>query len=144
MPARGVAYLDTSVLVAMFTHDPLSARADRLFLEETPRPIVSDYAAAEFSSAIARLVRTKDLIAGEARAAFEVFDQWCTRTAHRVELRSADVAEANRLIRKLRYNLRAPDAIHLSVAQRLEVPIATFDAGLAAVANAVGVGAVPN
>jgi uncharacterized protein len=53
-------YLDASVLVALFTNDPLTARADT-FLRANPLVlIVSDFAATEFSSVIARHVRTKE------------------------------------------------------------------------------------
>jgi len=38
--------------------------------------------------------------------------------------------------------LRAPDAIHLAVADRLGATIATFDRGLAAAAEALGIPAV--
>ena len=54
-------YLDASVLVALFTNDPLTVRAET-FLRANPLVlIVSDFAAAEFSSVIARHVRAKDI-----------------------------------------------------------------------------------
>ena len=57
-------YLDASILVALFTSDALTARADN-FLRKNPSVlIVSDFAAAEFSSVIARQVRTKDITTG--------------------------------------------------------------------------------
>jgi predicted nucleic acid-binding protein len=54
-------YLDASVLVALLTIDPLSARADALLDTHRTDLIVSDFAAAEFSSAIARRVRTGEI-----------------------------------------------------------------------------------
>jgi predicted nucleic acid-binding protein len=54
-------YLDASVLVALFTNDPLTARAET-FLRANPLVlIISDFTAAEFSSVIARHVRTRDI-----------------------------------------------------------------------------------
>jgi predicted nucleic acid-binding protein len=47
-------YLDASVLVALFTHDLLGARADAFLRTHSPVLVVSDFAAAEFASAIAR------------------------------------------------------------------------------------------
>jgi predicted nucleic acid-binding protein len=54
---------------------------------------------------------------------------------------AADVVEAGHLVR--RYEpLRAPDALHLAVALRLGIGIATFDAALATAADQAGTGAV--
>jgi predicted nucleic acid-binding protein len=60
-------YLDASVLVALLTSDPLTARADAYLRANAPVLIVSDFAAAEFASAIARRVRTAEMRADEAR-----------------------------------------------------------------------------
>jgi uncharacterized protein len=50
------AYLDASVLVALLTDDALTARADTLFRTLAPIPVVSDFATAEFASALGRRV----------------------------------------------------------------------------------------
>jgi predicted nucleic acid-binding protein len=50
-------YLDASVLVSLFATDAHSAKADIALKTTKPVPVVSDFAAAEFASAIARRVR---------------------------------------------------------------------------------------
>jgi predicted nucleic acid-binding protein len=43
------------------------------------------------------------------------------------------------MLRQLELKLRAPDAIHLAVAQRLKVAIATFDQPMAKAAHMLGI-----
>src|SRR5580704_9222425 len=68
MSRNGDVYLDASVLVALLTNDPLTPRADAFMRANTPTLIVSDFAAAEFASAMARRVRTGGITPDEARA----------------------------------------------------------------------------
>jgi predicted nucleic acid-binding protein len=82
-------YVDASVLVALFTDDALAIRADAFLRSHAPVLIVSDFAAAEFSSASARHVRMKALRPEDARHAFATFNAWAVRsrplpTAHKV------------------------------------------------------------
>jgi predicted nucleic acid-binding protein len=51
-------YLDASVLVALFANDPFTQRADDFLRCKKPATTVSDFAKAEFASAIARRVGT--------------------------------------------------------------------------------------
>lgn len=132
-------YLDASILVALFTIDRHSARADALLKNQQPVLVVSDFASAEFSSAVARRVRTADLTADEARAAFAALDAWTARTAQRATTGTADVAAAEAFLRRLDLNLRTPDALHLAIAQRIGVTLATFDNGMAANARVLGI-----
>lgn len=56
--------------------------------------IVSDFAAAEFASAVARRVRTGDITSDEARRGFSAFDMWTARATLREEMVTADVRAA--------------------------------------------------
>ena len=58
MSRSGEVYLDASVLVALLTDELLTGRADTFMRTKKPVLVVSDFAAAEFASAIARRVRT--------------------------------------------------------------------------------------
>ena len=69
-------YLDASVLVALFTDDPFTRRADSFLRENASVLMVSDFAAAEFASALGRHVRTKEIKQREARIALATFDAW--------------------------------------------------------------------
>jgi predicted nucleic acid-binding protein len=131
-------YLDASVLVALFTDDPFTKQATG-FLEANPSvPIISDFAAVEFASTIARHVRTKEISPESARLIFTTFDVW-TPGLQRVELKSADVATAETFLRRLDLTLRAPDALHIAICQRVATSLLTFDKRMAASARTLGV-----
>ena len=131
-------YLDASVIVALFVIDPSSARAEAFFSANPVVSFISDFGAAEFASAVARRVRTRDLTMDEGRVAFANFDSWAARSADRQETMTPDIATADRILRRLDVNLRTPDALHIAIAQRLDATLVTFDQGMAAGARALG------
>jgi predicted nucleic acid-binding protein len=133
-------YLDTSVLAGFFVEtDAFAGRANSLFAGMSDVPIVSDFVAAEFASVIARLTRTGRITADEARETFALFDNWRAQSADDADAEPTDIQTATAIIRRLNLNLRAPDAINLAIAMRLNASIATFDHGLIANAHALGV-----
>jgi uncharacterized protein len=133
------AYLDASVLVALFTIDSFSPRA-RAFLDaQRPIVIVSDFAAAEFASAVGRLVRTREVTLARARRMFVEMDGWLARSAKRVETVSADIVTAQGFLRRLDLPLRTPDAVNIAIAQRVNATLGTFDDKMRAAAMALGV-----
>ena len=135
-------YLDASVLVALFANDSLSDRADSYLRLHPDVLVVSDFAAAEFASALARRVRMGLLTADEARTAFSTFDAWTARECTPVQIIAADVAGAAAFLRRLDLSLRTPDAIHVAVAQRIDAELMTFDNQMAANARALGLAVV--
>jgi hypothetical protein len=132
-------YLDTSILVALLTPEPLSERADTFIRNSPGALVVSDFAVAEFSAVIARRVRVREFTAEQAGLALGAFDEWLVGAAERGEIQAGDVALATAYIRRLDLPLLAPDALHISIARRLEATLVTFDRGMAAAAGALGV-----
>lgn len=131
-------YLDASVLVALLSIDPLNARADA-FLGAGPTDIiVSDFAAAEFSSAIARRVRTGEITRETGPADLANFDLWTARLTQRVEIAPGDVAEAQAYLRRLDLTLLTPDALHIAIAARIGAILVTFDRAMTASARVLG------
>jgi predicted nucleic acid-binding protein len=130
-------YLDASVLVALFTQDALSSRAERYLTRTAPILLVGDFAAAEFASAIARRVRMRELKRNEAEIAFATFDIWIARATSRVETLASDISTAAAYIRRLDLSLRTPDALNIAI-ERLGAELATFDEKMAAAARALG------
>jgi predicted nucleic acid-binding protein len=130
-------YLDASVLVALFT-DALAARADAFLRTHSPVLIVSDFAAAEFASAIARRVRMREIEIEDARTAFSTFDAWTARATGRALTTSADVASAAASLRRLDLSPRTPDALNIAIVQRVGADLLTFDDKMAASARALG------
>jgi predicted nucleic acid-binding protein len=136
-------YLDASVLVALFTEDALTAKADSVLRVRAAVVAVSDFAAAEFASAVARLVRTRELSTNAARGVFSTFDAWAARAAARVETTAADVAAAAAYLRRLDLTLRTPDALNIAIAQRIDADLLTFDRRMHASAWALGIRLAP-
>ena len=132
-------YLDVNVIVALFVIDPLNDRADRAMRSLHGTLVVSNLSAAEFSSVVARRVRTRDLSASEARMAFSHFDAWCVRHARHIEIDGIDVSAATRMMRRLDLPLRTPDALHIAITQRTACTLLTFDRVMARVARVLGV-----
>ena len=134
-----IAYLNASVLVALFTNDALTARADAYLRTHTPIVLVSDFAAAEFASAISTRVRMAELTSAEAQTVFSNFDAWTARAAQRIETGAADVKAAEAFLRRLDLTLRTPDALNIAIAERAAATLVTFDEKMAACARALGV-----
>jgi len=131
-------YLDTSFIIALQVEDPHNDRANSYMQDRQPEIVVSDFAAAEFSAAIARHVRMGKTTALAAKTNFADFDAWLYLFAQRVETSSADVRAAGAFIRRLDLNLRTPDALHIAIAQRIGATLATFDERMAANAGILG------
>lgn len=138
-----IVYLDSSVLVSLLTIDPCTERASSFFKDQQPSPIVSDFAAAEFVSAISRRVRTGELPQHRARSVLTDLDQWIAKSATRVLTESADIASADGMLRRLDLTLRTPDAINIAVCLRAGAVLATFDEKMTACALALGVTVTP-
>jgi predicted nucleic acid-binding protein len=132
-------YLDASVLVALLMVDTLTARADKILRTSAPILIISDFAAAEFASAVARRVRTGDITPDEARRGFSAFDSWTSQAAQRAETMAEDVRASEGFLRRLDLTLRTADALNIAIAQRVRASLATFDRSMAASARALGV-----
>jgi len=132
-------YLDASVIVPLFVVDPFSRSAPQQIAALDDDLALSDFTAAEFASAIAKKVRERDLTTREAKLAFEAFDKWAARLARRVEIVAADMAECVVMIRRLDLPLRAPDALHIAAAGRLNARLFTFDGQLKRCAKKLGI-----
>ena len=133
------AYLDAIALVALLTVDALTARADAHFRTLAPILVVSDYATAEFASALGRRVRTGEIGRDHARAAFAALDQRLDDAAERVDLGASDVAAAASFLRRLDLTLRTPDALNIALCHRVSATLITFDDKMASVSRTLGV-----
>lgn len=132
-------YLDASVLVPLFIDDQHSHRAHAFLEHVAARLIVSNFAAAEFASALSRRVRMQELSMHQASAVFALFDGWTTRETEHVEMASSDVSRAQLILRQLSLPLRTPDALNITMTQRLGATLATFDRKLADCAHYLGI-----
>jgi uncharacterized protein len=131
-------YLDTNIIVALLTPEPLSERAVDFLQNKPERLIVSDFAAAEFVSAIARRVRTGETTIEDARRDLADFEVWVARSTERIDLDPGDIGAATVYLQRLDLTLLTPDALHIAIARRLDATLVTFDRGMAAAARALG------
>ena len=134
-------YIDANVLVALFTGDALSERAASLVAAQSDPFIVSDVAALEFASAVARMVRAKVLSMKAARETFADFDAWIVG-AELAKLAPTDVDAASAIVRRLDINLHGADAIHVAIALRMGAGLITLDNKMRANARKLGLAVV--
>lgn len=133
------AYADASALVSLFVPDTHSPRIDRFLRSHRILLLISDFAVAEFSSAILLRVRRQNLTHEQANAVLLKFDQWREQEAQSVDTIHADMVVATALLRRFDLKLRTPDALNLAIAQRVAVRLLTFDVTMADAARALGV-----
>ena len=132
-------YLDASALVSLFMPDRHTATVRGFLRAERPTVGVGDFASAGFASAIARRVRMAGLTAAQGSHLLNVHDGWVAANAEPIEVEPADVRVASTFVRRFELGLRAPDALHIAICHRLELPLLTFDERQAAAAERLGV-----
>ena len=133
-------YLDASVVVALLTKDVFTSRAESYIRTKLQILIVSDFAAAEFASVIARRLRVREITEPIARVVFAELDAWVIRTTEHAETTTADIIAAAGALRRLDLPLRTADAVNIAIARRIGATLMTFDEKMAASAKALGVG----
>lgn len=131
--------MDASSLTDLFVPSVNSPRIKRYISDSPIVPIVSDFAAGEFSSAVMRRVRMQDMPMETAHELFEAFDTWRAGGTTAVATEPVDVRLAAMHVRRRDLVLRMPDAIHLATAQRLGVALCSFDIRQVQAARQLGV-----
>lgn len=134
-------YLDASVLLPFLVDEPTSIDIERC-LAAQPERLISDFAAAEVSSAVSRMVRTRHLSSEDASARLTDFDAWRAAVSSPAELQPADGRLADSYVRRFELGLRAPEALHLALARRLGAMLITLDSRLARAAEELGIAVI--
>ena len=132
------AYLDTSVLLPRIVEEPASETVRQYLYSEERELLVSDFAAAELASALSRLVRMRLLEAVDAAARLDDFEVWRAATTSPIDLHTSDARLAYMFVRRFELMLRAPDAVHLAIARRLDATLVTLDRRLFNAARELG------
>jgi uncharacterized protein len=110
-----MCYVDTSVIVAMLTHEPKSAICIEWFKSQKQSPQSSDWLITEFTSAISLKLRTAQIQTEQALAICHTFETLINGGIRLLPISRENYNQAAALIRS-NPNLRAGDALHLSVA----------------------------
>ena len=132
-------YLDASVLIAVLAEEPASAAVRRFLRTHRENRLISDFAAAEVVSAISRLLRMRLLTEEEGSTRLADFDAWRAAASSAADMHAADARLAYAYVRRFDLRLRAPDALHLAIARRLDAALVTLDRRIAAAAKELGV-----
>jgi uncharacterized protein len=133
------AYLDTSVLLPTLIAGPATEAVYDCLGAYEPELLISDFAAAEVSSALSRLIRMSMLTDADASARLADFDAWRAAMSMPVDIGPSDARLAYIYVRRFDLGLRAPDALHLAIARRLDATLITLDRRLAIAAREMGI-----
>jgi len=132
-------YVDTSVLVAFYSPEPLSGKAERV-VRGSDRPALCDLAQVEFASAVARKVRERELSPADGRRILARFRSHIDSGLYdRLALEPSHLEMARDWIGQLIHPLRTLDALHFAVAASAGLPLVTSDRILARAGRAFGV-----
>ena len=125
-------YLDTSLVVAALVHEAGTATALTFLQDHARQPwLISPWVATELASALALQVRRSAITLQESEEAWQRFGVLREQRLHSLPLAVEDFEAAARFCLAQVPPLRAGDALHLAVCQRLNLQLASFDRGCA-------------
>lgn len=133
-------YLDTSLVVAALTSEPETERAQAwLELQQQRDLSTSLWIKAEFSSAVARKQRMRELDADGRAEALAAFTRLAETSFAVLPISDLDFHAAARFVDLSMLGLRASDALHLALCFRHGETLCTLDRLLVEAGTALGV-----
>jgi uncharacterized protein len=134
-------YLDTSVLVALFTKEPSAPSIIPLIdSARKGRPIISDWNITEFAAAISFKLNLRAITDDER---FEILTKFHTATVETfscIPVTPEDFTRAAAFANQSGLRLRGGDALHLSIAAGRNLRMLTLDKRMIDAANTLGIG----
>jgi predicted nucleic acid-binding protein len=135
-------FLDANILLAIHLGEITGSRVREFLIRYAGRLTTSDFVLAECTSAVARSVRTRQFTREDGLLVLTNLDLWVASAARVEGIGPPDVRAATSYLRRLDLVLRAPDAINIATAQRLQAHLVTLDLRMAESARALGVAVV--
>ena len=130
-------YLDTSVLVALCTHESSTAAALTWYASCTEELVSAAWCITEFGSALGLKQRTGQLTGAEANSAWLQFESLCANDLQLLPVEVRTYHRAAQMTLDATTGLRAGDALHLACALEAKVQgMVTLDVVLARNARA--------
>lgn len=133
-------YVDTSVLVALCTHEGKSADVIKWYADCTEELASAAWCVTEFASAMGLKQRTGQLTHEQAQTAWMQFERVCANDLQLLPVEVTTFHKAALLTMDATAGLRAGDALHLACAMQAKAQgMVTLDAVLAKNAKRVKV-----
>ena len=134
-----ITYVDASVLLPTLIAEPITEAVYDFLGADGLELLISDFAAAEVASALWRLVRMAELTGADASERLADFEVWRAAMSAPVDIAASDARLAYTYVRRFDLGLRAPDALHLAIARRIDATLVTLDRRLVAAARDLGI-----
>ena len=133
-------YVDTCVLLSLFLNDAGFLAAEQWFVNQGDAPLwVSHWVLVEFAGVVSLCARRGDLSNDRAGAIHAEFECFRRERLQLLEPRGTDFLQARQWLQAVEsLPLRSGDALHLAMAKRQNLTIASADQGLAKAAEALG------
>jgi len=133
-------YLDSCVVLSLFLGDSGYCAAEQWLLAQADQPLwVSHWVLLEFSGVVALCLRRGELTAERCLAINAEFECFRQERLSLLEPRGADYLLARQWLQEFNGpSLRSGDALHLAMAKRQSLTIASADQGLAKATKALG------
>jgi hypothetical protein len=123
-----ILYLDTSVLIAVFTPEAESGRVEAWMRSQAREQFaVSDWVVTEFSAALSVKLRRTQIALAHQGAALARFSQFCTDNAPVLPVSREHFRAAAGFADRYAIGLRAGDALHLAIAAQHGASLCTLD-----------------
>lgn len=109
-------YVDTSVLVPMFTRETKSERVNRWYASCNEDLVSAVWCVTEFASALGIKQRSGQIDAQTAQFAWQQFERLCANDLQLVAVETSTFHRAAMLTHDAKTGLRAGDSLHLAAA----------------------------
>lgn len=131
-------YFDTSCILTVALLDDGAEQLIELLAALEEPPAYSDFGFGECVSGVGLRVRQRLLTATQGTSVVQGLHELLAKW-RRLQVQSQDVALGTRYLNDFTLGLRLPDALHIAVAERLNLQLITADRRQLAAARALGV-----
>lgn len=131
-------YLDTSVVVAAITREAYTGRAHEVLASRAADLVIRDWTVTEVSAALSLKQRLGGLPETDRHTALALFQQLAEDSMVREHIGQADFLRAAQLADRPGVAVRAGDALHLAMVERVGATLATFDTAMSRAAAELG------